>query len=284
MKRVIIGLVGLSLLGACGSRVRNWPDEMTIVETTSTTQSQESFSPSTTSASHATTTRSSASGATATTSAPSPLPHPEPGVYRYEVTSDIPGFEGEPATHDTEIYQERWSVSDDAGGLRLVSVDADHADEGSLSTYRVTSSALEYLSDSYSYEGDTYVCNYKPAQTMLKLPLRVGATWHTDSTCTYDDGEVDRVVYDSRVTGRTTDTVGGKTITTFVVEWQDTTTESYPADPEADEEASTDTYITKHTAHVDPNTLLIVREVLKEVEEDGSGGTFIRQLTSMKPR
>ncbi len=276
MKALACGAIAILMLSSCGSRVRNWDEQLAVQQQgTSVTQSSTTIARTTeTTERHATgrtTTTTRAVGPTTTVR--SSLPHPAPGRYTYDIVSHYPALEDEPASDDSDTYEVTWTVEGSADALSLV-----ESDDGSTTKYRVTPGAMELQSIRYEDDEDVYNCTYKPAQTLFKLPLTNGAKWSSDSSCTYEDGELDRVLLQSEVTGTATDTIGGVTVSTFVIRWTDTTTEKYPDDDEPD------VYKAVHTAHVDPKTLLIVSEEVRDDSEPGYEIVSTRKLKSLTPK
>ncbi|HUR77328.1 MAG TPA: hypothetical protein VMZ22_05235 [Acidimicrobiales bacterium] len=125
-------------------------------------------------------------------------------------------------------------------------------------------------------------CAYSPGQLVLKLPLRVGATWHADARCEYGEGEADHTVADAQVTATSDDKIGGRTVRTFVVKAKETYTETYPPDEEDPEDTGSFTTRLERTFHVDPATLMIVIEEQKSTDDDASI-TMRRVLRSLTP-
>ncbi len=290
MKRLLALCLATVLLGACGSRVRNWDEQRALQPgpvNGATTTPLRTTEATTTRPTDPIQARTSTTRGGPTTGVNSALPHPAPGRYSYVAEFHLPASEDGAAEDDTTTYTEKWSVSVTATALTLVATqtaDDPDATDTTLLTYRVTASALELQSSSYEDPDGSYECAFTPPQLQFRLPFTTGAKWASDSTCKYDDGEVDRVTLQSEVTGTADDAVGNRKVTTFVVKWIETTTETFPPDPDAGEDAPQSfSYKNEHVAHVDPETLLVVSETVRDIGEDGDGTTSSRRLRSMNP-
>jgi hypothetical protein len=287
----LAGALALALLlTACGSRVRDWPedaaapqaDDAATATTAPTGHRDDETLATTTVPAHE---RSNSTATTSVGNAPGPtaaggIPAPAEGDYQYDVVTHIPAFEDEDAETFNETYTVHWRVDRSAGAVTADEIDSyDDDDPASsyVSSYRTTASTHELLKTTDTDEDGVYTCAYKPALRVFNLPLVRGAKWHSDSACTDEDGTVEHYVRDSEVIGIANDTVGGQAIVTMVVKTTETYTETYS---DGDDEPYTD--VTETTSHVDAKTLLVVVEDSREIGE--GGGTFHRALRSLQPR
>lgn len=273
--------------------MRDWPDDAASAdaETSATSVAPElnagdvtDSTTADTTARSRTTATSSRTGGTATSAgrAATEIPAPRDGDYQYEVVEHVPAFEDEPAETYNDSYWVRWRVSRGAGVVtsdETEGFDDDDPTTSYVSSYRTTAATHELVKTVSSDEDGSLTCAYKPAMTLVNLPLTTGAQWHNDTTCSDSDGATEHTVNDGRVVGSATDVVGGKSVATVIVKTTETYTETYVDDEPGD------AYIvrTERTTHIDPTTLLIVSE--ESTDTDDTGTTTSRlTLKNLEPR
>lgn len=248
--------------------------------TTSTARSDANESTSTTARANGAPTPTTQRGTTATTgvATSTALPHPVDGTYTYDLTLYTPAFDGEPASTETDTMRVTWKTT----GATLESTEPYDSENpaagGTVSTYRVSASALELTKTVERDEEDASTCAYASAQLVYKLPFVRGAKWRAEGSCKIGDG-TERTVTDTEVTGSTTETIGGTKLNTFILKVVERYTETYPPDPDDPDDTGEFTTEVIRTVHVDPATLLVVREELK----DDEGFTYTRVLRSLRP-
>ena len=274
------------LLSSCGSRVRNWPsdsatpapnDEVAV----RTTLADMAATETTTAANSGKTSKTNTSSTMGTVVTAAEIPAPPDGTYTYDVVTDFPAFEDEPAETFRSATRVTWRSTRAAGVVSSEARQADVEDDSSAATssYRTTSASHELLKTSYSDDEGEATCAYSPPQVLMQLPLRVGAKWHSDSTC--KDGDyVEGFALDGEVVSSTNDTVGGKTVKTFVIKFVEKYTETDTTDPDPENVFSSRI---ERTTHIDPTTLLIVSDEERNVEDEYVFTTR-RSLRSIEPR
>ncbi len=220
--------------------------------------------------------------ATTASRAAAEIPAPRDGDYQYDVVVHVPAFDDEAAETYNDTYWVRWRVTRGADAVtsdEIEEFDDDDPTTSYVSSYRTTNGTHELLKTVSSDEEGSLRCAYKPALTLVNLPLTTGKSWHNDTTCSDSDGATEHTVNDGRVVGTATDVVGGKSVATVVVKTTETYTETYVDDEPGD------AYIvrTERTTHIDPTTLLIVSE--ESADTDDTGTTTSRlTLKNLEPR
>ncbi len=84
-------------------------------------------------------------------------------------------------------------------------------------------------------QGQKLDCTWKPAILVFQLPLAVGKTWSSDSTCTTSADGVQATIrqsFQSKVTGKALDKVGTTNVPTWVIEVTFTSTVTTPFGPQ----------------------------------------------------
>jgi hypothetical protein len=302
VRRIALGLVALVLCGSCGSRVRNWDEQLAA-------QQQGVAAPTTVGRITTTTAQRSSGGHTSgrgsarptptlkSVANTGPLPSPKPGRYVYDESSNTTDEDGNPQ-RETSVSFETWRVTKASADEVLTSVQAraaDAEDGEATRTTRFRTTGTQHLAltnvDDYG-DDDTSSCDFTPPLVTLTLPLRVGSTWKATSTCKDNEGISQTFKVEARVTGEADDVVGGTRVHTFVISSTDSLTQTFDdeasTDPTADFEPVTIGYDVKRTAHVDPNTLLVVTEdqEIRPTFEDAGDLDPIkihRQLRSLAP-
>ncbi len=285
-----IAAASLALLAfaatACGSRVRDWPDDAAFSTTETTRQrvasdGDETVPDSTTTLPTGGTTATTKGSSSAVKPAADDLPAPAPGKYTYDVTDEIPAFEDEPASTEKSVATVTWRVTRTPSQVTSETVESEGSEASRTAKFLTTASAFSLVSTTNRDGEDIDECAYRPALLLLQLPLRVGATWRGAASCDHGDVYKESVTADSRVVGEATDTIGGQRVPTIVVTTLLTFTETYEPDPDDPEDTGTDTFKVEITSHYEPTTLLPVIEETKSVDDDGFSSR--RQLRSLKP-
>jgi hypothetical protein len=274
----LAAVAALVVCGACGTRVKDWPDgalEPTDYYSTSATTlalggDEHDDTPSQTTDTTRAKSKGKSDTTAATTAASGELPAPAPGTYTYDVTED----------GEKRAVTIAWAVERGASSLTLTSTQTDEDDDFSVtetSTYRVTSSAFELVSTKTLYEDEEpETCTYKPAFLVLRLPLKTGTKWKATGHCADDDAGSDEEQLEFEVTGTANDVIGGKTVKTFIVR----THQSFDSTDDTTGERTS--FSVEDLQHIDPATLLVVLEDVK-FEFDGDKSTMHRQLRSLTP-
>lgn len=205
---------------------------------------------------------------------------PKPGRYPYTSTRTTEGQPGSPATSfDVEVT----TTSSSAGGeVRQTFTEKRKDAEPSQ---RVIWRGDSRLEDAFVVTAgdDRFECDWAPDERVLALPLRTGASWQSNATCSINTGttvfEVKRADT-ARVSGTRRVAVGGTEVDVWVVErtTTDVTTRS-----------RVETNRQDHTIEQlwAPAQGLLVREVRRSVEKTSSETirrTDERQLQRLTPR
>ncbi len=151
---------------------------------------------------------------------------PQPGTYRYRSvgvsTRSSPPTTTERVERDYMLSYERISGSSDETLLRRRSETSGHQDKA----WRLD--GIYDIAETFVFQSGTQTCEWKPARLAIRLPLRVGSTWKSESTCdrTHDFGVVRQHDTGSgKVTGRRHVRVGGQKVDVFVIETSSTSIE-----------------------------------------------------------
>ena len=191
----------------------------TTVESTSTT----GFATATTVATGTSTTRPNTTATTVAPNVPDPGPTrpPAPGTYLYTFSNTVdPSLNGNNERKVEEVAPEngvprRRTTQRDAQGNTLVNDEVWASD-----AVRVTASHIGSPQGSVD-------CTWQPPLLALQLPLAIGKTWKTESSCTTTVSGTQvtiRRVGESKVTGKVLDKVGDTSIAVWVIESTGTTT------------------------------------------------------------
>ena len=221
-----VGLIGAFTVDADETQVAASRDSSTTSSTVATEETTTSTLPegttATTGASTATTagtTRTTA--ASATVRDPGPAQPPVKGTYVYTFTNSAdPSLNGSNERKVEELPPEngsprRKTTAKDSAGNTLVQ-DEKWSNDG----IRATASHI-------TSSGTTIDCEWQPPLLEFALPLSVGKSWKSDSTCkTMVAGTQVTIhrVTDSKVTGKAVDKVGDTEVATWVIESTGTTT------------------------------------------------------------
>lgn len=313
MRRLALAVTLLILTASCGSRVRDWDEQLAaqqqgtpVTQSTDGSRDDADEDDDTTQ----TTRRASTGDARRTTTTgksvanTGPIPSPKPGVYIYDESSEGTDEDGKPQ-RQTAVARETWRVTS-ASKSEVVSTSTRRSDEeeedGASRTtkLRTTPDKQVIVSsvDSYEGEDEESVCTYKPPLTRVMLPLKVGTAWNIESSCK-SDGVEQKVTSDARISGEADVMIGGQRVHTFVITATETLTQTFEdesTDPTAPEsEPVTFGYMIKRTSHIDPTSLLTVldEEEIRirfdafdgeEAEEVTDVIKIRRQLRSLTPR
>lgn len=154
-----------------------------------------------------------------------------PGKYRYRTTST--NTEGEKQTRESGVTIEDGSKTPQA--LRQI-IKPETTQEQRESGFGGFQQEIEWRADGLyeignkgtTPQGETG-CNWDPPRLSLRLPLKVGLEWKSDSSCTstvtYQGQQQtfkNHTVTSSKVTGTQQVTVAGQTIEVFVIEERST--------------------------------------------------------------
>lgn len=223
---LVVGLIGAFTIDPDDETVSATSDTSTttstvVSESTTTTVSAAGGNPSETTVAAAT---SSTARPTPAANVPDPGPTKPPaaGTYMYVLNNSAdPSLNG-----DTERKVEELPAEGGATRRRQTQKDA----QGNTSADDVTWAADAIrvtMSRISSSSGGTIECTWQPPLLMAQLPLSIGKTWKTDSTCTTTvaGSQVTiRRVADTKVTGKALDDVGGEKVAAWVIESTSTTT------------------------------------------------------------
>jgi hypothetical protein len=152
-----------------------------------------------------------------------PFGSPAPGKYRFKLTTSMSGKEPssrevkaevmDVSSNPTELRQKVFFTTDEGGGEREEVWQAG---------------GMMVLSESLETRGQKFQCDWEPDILELKLPLKVGQEWNTDSSCTMQGQGVTAQRHRTakvRVTEIGSSQVAGQTVEVYVI--NETMTETF---------------------------------------------------------
>jgi hypothetical protein len=210
---------------------------------------------------------------TASTAVPDPgaTKAPAPGNYDYAVNES-----GQSPRTMTEKIEAK---PDENGAARRVDTYTD-ADGNTLTNdERWASDSIKVLSSHIVSPQATIDCTWNPPILEAALPLSVGKTWTSDSTCktSYQGAQITvHQVSQAKVTGKSLDKVGGTSIATWIIESTDTTDVTSPFGTQHGTETA--------VRHFAPPKGLLTYEKTTGTTTAGSSITSERTLQNLSPK